>query len=63
MNPGLGEAYASRALTYTQLGEDDNSRQDVEKALELGVDTHAAAIKYYDFTTLREAFEDLAGQR
>ena len=38
LNPQFAEAYHDRALSYTVLGKDEDARQDVERAVELGID-------------------------
>ena len=38
LNPLYAEAYASRARAYTILGKDVEAEQDVERAVELGID-------------------------
>ncbi len=37
VNPQDAEAYKNRALSYSFLGKDAEARQDVDRAVELGV--------------------------
>ncbi len=60
--PNLGEAYASRALTYALLDKDLETRQDIDRALELGGNVHPVAKRFVDFTVLKETLEKLIEQ-
>ena len=38
LNPQLAVAYANRAFAYTSLGKDTEAEQDINLAIELGID-------------------------
>ena len=41
LDPEYTKAYENRAMVYTLLGRDDEAREDVERAVELGGDRGA----------------------
>ena len=43
LDPEHALAYGNRALSYTFLGKDEDARQDVERAEELGIGSRMAA--------------------
>ena len=41
LNPNFDNAYVNRAFAYTALGDDAAAQEDIDKAIELGIDSQA----------------------
>ena len=57
--PGCGGSNEA----YTLLDRHLEARQDIDRAVELGVNVIPVAKKYFDFSTLKEAFEEFQEQQ